>query len=408
MSGPSRVVVTGLGVVSPLGSSVAGFWEALVAGRSGVTGDLRFDAGGLACSVAAHVRGYDPLDHVDPRVARVADPSAVMLVAAARQALRQGELEHPPVPAEVGVVAGVDVALASLGRTALALERDGPLGVNAFAIVQGLPNGASGLVAQQMELRGAHFALSGACASGAVAVLQAANLIRLGHLRAAVAGCASTLDRMLAASCSAARVLTRNPDPAGASRPFDADRDGFVIGEGAAALLLEDRDHALERGVPILAEIAGGWQTASISGSTVNPADDGAACMRAALGSAGVDASRVDLVSAHATSTRLGDAQEAAALGAVFGERRVPAFAAKSVLGHCMSAAAGLELVALILAMREGVAPPTVNRRTPDPECDVNCVPDLARAVEARIGLKNAFGFGGVNCVLVLRRGEGS
>lgn len=408
MSGRPRVVVTGLGVVSPLGSSVAEFWDALRVGRSGVTDELRFDADGLACSVAAHVRGYDPLDHVDPRVARISDPSAVMLLAAARAALRDGALDRPPVAAEVGVVAGVDVALASVGRTALALDRDGPLGVDAFAIVQGLPNGASGLVAQQMGLRGAHFALSAACASGAVAVLQAANLIRLGQLRAAVAGCSSTLDRMVAASCSAARVLTRNPDPASASRPFDAGRDGFVIGEGAAALLLEDRDRALERGVPILAEIAGGWQTASISGSTVNPAEDGAACMRAALASAQLDASDVDLVSAHATSTRLGDAQEAAALGTVFGPRRVPAFAAKSVLGHCMSAAAGLELVALILAMRDGVAPPTVNRRQADPECDVDCVPDVARAVNARIGLKNAFGFGGANCVLVLRRGDGS
>ena len=278
--------------------------------------------------------------------------------------------------------------------------------MDAYAIVQGLPNGASGLVAQQAGLRGAHVAVSAACASGAVAVLQAANLIRLGQLRVAVAGCASVLDRMLAASCSAARVLTRNPDPAGASRPFDAGRDGFVLGEGAAALLLEDRDHAVARGVPVLAEIAGGWQTASISGSTVNPAEDGAACMRGALAAAGVDASEVDLVSAHATSTRLGDAQEAAALGAVFGPRGVPAFAAKSVLGHCMSAAAGLELVALVLAMRDGVPLPRSTCAGPTRSATSTAPRSTARALDGRIGVKNAFGFGGANCVLVLRRGD--
>jgi 3-oxoacyl-[acyl-carrier-protein] synthase II len=401
-----RVVVTGIGVVSPLGSTVDAIWGAMVAGESGVTDDLRFDAEGLACSVAAHVRGFDPLDHADARVIRTSDPASVMLLAAAREALAMAGPGLPAPADETGVVAGVDVAAISLDRAAIALDRQGPLGVDAFAITQCLPNNASALVVRELGPRGAHMAVSAACASGAVAVHQAAILIRAGHLGAAIAGCASGIDRLVAASCSAARVLTRRTDPATASRPFDLDRDGFVLGEGAAALVLEDRDEALRRGAPILAEILGGHQTASSAGATVNPAEDCAATMRGALRNAGVAPDEVDMVGAHATGTRVGDVQEARAIHDVFGGRRVPAVAAKSVLGHCMSAAAGLELVAAVIAVREGVAPPTMNRDTPDPECDLDCVPGVARPMDLRVVLKDAFGFGGVNCCIVLVRPE--
>jgi 3-oxoacyl-[acyl-carrier-protein] synthase II len=397
------VVVTGLGVVTPLGCGVDAFWPALVSGSSGVRPIERFAPDGLDVHLSAEVRGFDPHDHADARTVRTSDAAALLLLAAAREALEQAGLPGAADRDAIGVIAGVDVAHASISRAALGLARDGPLGVDAFALVQGLPNAGGALVAQAFGLRGAQHAVAGACASGVVSILQAANLIRLGHLDAAVAGCAASLDRLLVATCAAARVVTRSA-AAGASRPFDRDRSGFVVGEGSAALVLEEREHARRRGARILAELAGGHQTASVAGFTVNPAADAAVCMRGALRQAGVAAAEVDLVSAHATSTRVGDAQEAEALATVFGDRRVPAFAAKSMLGHCMSAAGGIEAVALVLALRDGIAPPTINHGAPDPGCDLDCVPNVARRVDARVGLKNAFGFGGVNGCLVLRR----
>jgi 3-oxoacyl-[acyl-carrier-protein] synthase II len=406
MSGARRVVLTGLGAVSPLGHDVPTMWRALVAGESGVRPITRFSSEGLGTSVVAEVCDFDPLDHADARTVRTSDPAAIYLLAAAREALAQAGLPGAADPTAMGVVAGLDVAHASVSRAVLGMERHGVLGVDAFAIVQGLPNAASALVAHTFGLRGAHYALSAACASGVVAILQASNLIRLGYVDAAVAGCASTLNRMVVRTCAAARVLTANPDAGSASRPFDAARDGFVIGEGSAALVLEDLDHARRRGARVLAELCGGWQTASIDGFTVNPAADAVACIEAALRAGRVARDEVDLVGAHATSTRVGDRQESEALHTVFAGRRVPAFAAKSALGHCMSAASGIETVALVLALRDGIAPPTLNQREPDPACDIDCVPNRARAVAARVALKNAFGLGGVNCCLVLRRAE--
>jgi 3-oxoacyl-[acyl-carrier-protein] synthase II len=203
------------------------------------------------------------------------------------------------------------------------------------------------------------------------------------------------------AACLSARVLSRCPDPARASRPFDRDRDGFVLSEGSAALVLEELGHARRRGAPAYAELLGGCQTSSIAGFTVNDADDCAACIRRALARAGVEPDGIDLVSAHAPSTPLGDRQEAEALNAVFNGRRVPVFAAKSSLGHSMAATAALESIASVLAIRDGVAPPTLHYEVPDPECDVDCIPGSARRLPVRRVLKNAFGFGGVNCSLV-------
>jgi 3-oxoacyl-[acyl-carrier-protein] synthase II len=327
------------------------------------------------------------------------------LLAATREAL---EAAHAATlrAGGVGVVVGLDVAHHSLHRAAAGLERSGQLGVDAFALVQALPNSACSLIAQTFGFRGAQYAVSGACASGVLALLHGWGLIQLGMVDAVVAGSTATLSALAVASCCAARVVTRNADPACASRPFDELRDGFVIGEGAAALLLEDLGHAQARDAPILGEFLGGWQSASTAGYTVNPADDAADCMREALRVCGLDPAEVDLVGAHATSTPVGDRQEAEALRSVFAARSVPAFAAKSMLGHCASAAGGLETVALLLALRDGVAPPTLNYEHPDPFCDVDCVPNTARRIDARIGLKNSFGFGGVNSSIAFARWE--
>jgi 3-oxoacyl-[acyl-carrier-protein] synthase II len=405
MSARRDVVVTGLGAVSPIGVGVPRFWEALVAGRNGVAPIRKFDPSGLRTSIAAEVDDFDPHDHADGRAVRTSDPSAIYLLAAAREALADAALQEPRDGLRVAVVTGLDVPQQSVVRGALALERDGPAGIDSFSILQGLPVAAGGLVAQTFDLRGPQQAVSAACASGAVALLQAAGLIRLGYADAAVAGCTQTLDRLMLAVCGAARAISRSDDPERASRPFDRDRDGFAVGEGAAALVLERADHAAARGARPYAALAGGAQTSSLAGPTVNPADDCAACMGAALTDAGVAPVDVDAVSAHATGTPIGDRQEAEALALAFG-RRVPAFAAKSMLGHCMSASAGLETVATVLAIRDGIVPPTINHCRPDPACDVDCVPNVARELSVRVALKSSFGFGGVNACLVLTAPE--
>jgi 3-oxoacyl-[acyl-carrier-protein] synthase II len=399
-----RVVVTGLGVVSPVGLGAAAFWQALVSGRSGIAPISKFDPEGLRTSIAAEVRGFDPHDHADGRTLRTNDPSAIYLLAAAREALIDAGLERPPDPATIGVVVGLDAAQQSIARAALSLEQKGPLGVDAYAVIQGMPNSAGALVAQQFGLRGAQFAVAAACASGATSLLTAWNLLQLGFVDAVVAGSTTTLDRFIMSGFAAARVLSPTTDPATACRPFDRLRDGFVLGEGSAAVVVEDLGHAEQRGANIYAELLGGWQSSSIVGWTVNPAADCAACMEAALRVSRIQPDEVELVGAHATSTQVGDSQEAEALQLVFGDRRVPAFAAKSMLGHCMSAGGGLETVAAILALRHAIAPPTINYRNPDPRCAVDCIPNEARPLAARVVLKNSFGFGGANCCLVLRR----
>jgi 3-oxoacyl-[acyl-carrier-protein] synthase II len=276
-----------------------------------------------------------------------------------------------------------------------------------LTILRCLPITAAAQVAHTFGLRGAQSAVSAACASGAVALLYAWNLIQLGYVDAVLVGCTSALDDGLLAACGSARLLSRNEDPATASRPFDLERDGFVLGEGAAAFVLEEERRARARDARVYADFLGGWQATSVSGFTANPADDCVTVIEAALRETGVAAADVDVVGAHATSTQVGDRQEAAALRRVFSDRSVPAFAAKSVLGHCMSASAGLETAALLLAMRDTIAPPTINHVHPDPDCDVDCVPNEARRLPIRVALKDSFGFGGVNCCLLFREWEG-
>ena len=401
-----RVLVTGLGVVSPLGNRVETFWEELVAGKSGVAPIRRFDASALKTWTAAEVEGFDPAAHADAETIRGNDPASIYLLAAAREAIDDAGPNALADRARVATIVGFDGALETLENASLELERHGLRGVDASTLASGLPVSATEVVARAFRLRGPRHALAATCASGAVALLQAWNLIRLGAADVAVAGGTSSLVRAVVAGFAAARVLSSSRDPAFASRPFDRLRDGFVIGEGAGAIVLERSDRALGRGAVVYAELAGGWQNSSIAGFTVNEPISCAACMQGALRTAATQPDEIDLVSAHATSTPVGDRQEAAALERVFGRRRVPVFAAKSALGHCMSAAGVLETAAGILAIRDGIAPPTINFREPDPECDVDCVPNTARPLPVRAVLKNSFGYGGINCCLVLRRWE--
>ena len=405
MTSRRRVVVTGLGVVSPVGNSVGDFWRALTSGRTGVGRATGFDTTSLPTAIAAEIKDFDPCGVVDRRTARALDPAALYLLAAGSEAVRTARLDGSYGSERKAVVVGFDLAQVTAARVAASYQRQGHLGVDSFTLYQTGPYSASAALARSVGATGSHDAISAACASGAVAVLRAWQLLQLDAADVAIAGCCWALDALTLASCAAARVASRNPDSARAMRPFDRLRDGFVPGEGAAVLVLEDLEHAVRRGAPIEAELLGGRQNTSLGASfTENDAASAAACLRGALEASGVTPDDVDLVSAHATSTQRGDRQEAEALRLVFGERRVPAFAAKSMLGHCLSAAAGLETIALLLAMREGVVPPTVNHEHPDPQCPVDCVPNESRAVDASVGVKNAFGFGGVNCCLVFRR----
>jgi 3-oxoacyl-[acyl-carrier-protein] synthase II len=401
-----RVAVTGLGVVSPVGTNLRDFWEALLAGRSGVAPIRNWDTSRITTTIAAEVKGFEPREHADGKTVRLNDPAGLFQLAAAREAVADAELPGIPRPSEFGVVIGFDVPLLSIHRAFGRYHDEGQLGVDALTILRCLPITAAAQVAHTFGLRGAQSAVSAACASGAVALLQAWNLIQLGYVDAVLVGCTSALDDGLLAACGSARLLSRNEDPATASRPFDLERDGFVLGEGAAAFVLEEERRARARDARVYADFLGGWQATSVSGFTSNPTDDCVTVIEAALREAGVAAADVDVVSAHATSTQVGDRQEAAALRRVFSDRSVPAFAAKSVLGHCMSASAGLETAALLLGMRDGIAPPTINHVHPDPECDVDCVPNEARRLPIRIALKDSFGFGGVNCCLLFREWE--
>jgi 3-oxoacyl-[acyl-carrier-protein] synthase II len=411
MSGASRqqgrrVVVTGVGTVSPVGNTAEVFWRSLIGGRSGIDRVRGFDTTDLRISIAAEVKGFDPLNFVDGRTARTMDRGTLMVLAAASEGIADSRLAAAGDGTDIGIVIGCDGLSESINRAACGLQQDGPIGVDAFSLVQSLPNITAALIARTFGFRGAQHAVAAACASGALSILQAAHLIQLGYVDAAIAGCTSTVDRLTIACYTAARVLSNRPDPEGASRPFDLQRDGFVLGEGSAALILEDLDRALRRGAPIYAELAGGWQNGSPGGFTVNSSEDCAVCIQRALDRAGVTPDEVDTVSAHATSTPLGDRQEAETLRRVFGDRKVPAFAAKSMLGHCYSAAGGLESVATVLAIRDQIVPPTINFEHPDPACDVDCVPNVARSFPIRVALKNSFGFGGVNCCLVFRAYE--
>ncbi len=405
-------MVTGLGIVSAIGDSVVDAWAALLAGRAGAAPISRFDASGFPVRFACEVKDFDPSDIVDSKAARRMDRCTHLLLAAARQAQRDSALDFAAVAERAGTAVGTALGgVASFEQTVLQLASRGPGRVSPFSIVQTLPNLAAGWVSIELGTRGPLLTESTACAASNMAIGDALDAIRLG--RAEVMVCGGTEAPVTPASVAgfaAMRALsTRNDDPGSASRPFDAERDGFVIAEAAAVLVLEELEHALARKARIYAELAGyGVSSDAIHVSDPDPVGGNAArAVRMALADADIEREQVGYVNAHGTSTLAGDAAETRVLKLVFGDT-LPArpliSSTKGATGHALGAAGAVEAIFTVLALHHGVLPPTINQAVPDPECDLDYLADAARVEQVEVALSNSFGFGGHNSVLAFRR----
>ena len=403
-----QVVVTGIGAVTPLGLDADTTWEALVAGRSGVGLISQFDASHLDVRIAAEVDGFDPVAIFGKRRARHLDRVTQLALAATREAVEASKLDAGSVPERTGVVYGTGIGgLRSLTDGIEILRARGPEWVNPYVLPMMIPNMAAGEIAMEWGLKGPNSCTVTACAASAHAIAAGADLIRLGRADAMICGgTESSIIEIGVAGFSAMKALSiRNDDPEGASRPFDAGRDGFVMGEGAATIVLEDRDTALARGAPILAEMAGYGATCDAHHMTApHPEGDGAVrAMREALADAGAAPGDVGYINAHGTSTLPNDRVETLAVKRVFGPSPPPVSSTKSMTGHTLGAAGALESLVCIQALRTGILPPTINQVRPDPDCNLDVVPNHARRVPIELALSNSFGFGGHNVTLAFR-----
>jgi 3-oxoacyl-[acyl-carrier-protein] synthase II len=412
-SGRRRVVVTGMGAVTPLGLDVASTWSALREGVSGIGPITLFDTSAHATRIAGEVRGFDPVATFGAKQARRSSRNIQFALAAAREALMHSYLDVASINTDVGVCIGSGVGgLEVIEQATRTLDRDGPRRVSPFAAATALIDMAPGMVAIDIGARGPNRAVVTACATGADAIGEAAEWIRRGDAIAVLAGgteAAITATGM--AMFGAARALsTRNDEPARASRPFDRDRDGFVSSEGAAVLVLEDRDHALSRRATVHGELIGHAATEDAYHITApEPTGDGAIrCIRRALERAGLSAADVGYVNAHGTGTELNDIAETRAIKAAFGDaaHSVPISSTKSMTGHMLGAAGAVEAIVCLLAMRDGFLPPTINLDNPAPECDLDYIPHVGRVASVSTALSTSFGFGGHNACLVFRGGE--
>ena len=409
-----RVVITGLGVVSPIGVGVDVFWESLVSGRSGVGPITKFDASEFASQIAGEVKGFDPLDYLDAKEARKLGTFIQFAVAAAREAKSDAGLEINGSNEErVGVHIGAGIGcLPTIEEQHKMLLEKGPRRISPFFIPKLIINMASGYVSIIFGAKGPNSASATACATGLHSISDAFFCIRDGRADVMFAGGAESVITPLAVGgfCAMRALSTRNDEPERASRPFDAERDGFVMAEGAGIVVLESLDHATSRGARIYAELLG----AGISGDAYHlvapdPTGGGAVrAMKAALEDAGVVPDEIEHINAHGTSTQLNDRVETMAIKALFKDRarKIPITANKSMVGHLLGGAGGLETVAAVLAMDSGVIPPTINYEHPDEECDLDYVPNVARRTQIRMTLSNSFGFGGTNVSIVLRKFE--
>jgi len=406
------VVITGLGVVTPLGNEVEAFWSALLAGRSGVGPITHFDTSRFRTHIAAEVKDFRPEQHFDKREVRRLDPYSQYFVVACRQALAAAGVKFGPddpdaVNAGVMVGGGFGGMGTFIEEVSVLLER-GPERVSPTGIPKIIANMAAGLVSIEHNLLGPVSCVVTACSASANAIGDAAELIRRGAAELMVAGGseAAITPYGLAGFNQARALSVRNDDPERASRPFDAERDGFVMGEGAGAVVLEEREGALSRGAPILGELIGYGMSADAYHITLpRPGGTGAArAMQAALRDAGMGPSDIGYINAHGTSTEANDAGETAAIKIAFGEDayRVPVSSTKSMTGHLLGGAGAVEAIVSLLALNRGMLPPTINQEHPDPECDLDYVPNAARPFEAEYAMSNSFGFGGHNVALIV------
>jgi len=410
----SRVVVTGIGVISPIGLTVEEFWHNLTHGVSGVGTVTAFDASPYACRIAGEVKDFDPTQYMDAKAARRASRFVQFAVAATKMAVADARFtidEHNRD--SVGVVMNTGGGgMPDVVEGERVFLTKGPNRVSPLLIPALIPNMASCQVSMLWGIRGPVITSIEACASGIYALVEAKRLIDLGEATAVIAGSSEAvlIPVVFAAFCNMRALSTRNGEPEKACRPFDLHRDGFVPGEGAGVMVLERYEDARQRGAPIYAEIVGGSLTADAYHLTMPDPDGYGAtlAMNRALKSAGLGPEDIDYICAHGTGTPLNDVSETMSIKKVFGERayRVPISSPKSMVGHLMGAAGAISSIACVLAIRDGIIPPTINLETPDPQCDLDYVPNVARQARVRAAMANGFGFGGQNSVAVFRACE--
>jgi len=407
-----RVVITGIGMITPVGNDTLTTWEALCAGRSGTGYISSFDASDQLVRIAAEVHDFDPSAYLDRKTIRRTDPVTHFAAAATQQALVDAEFRITERLADsVGVVFGTGVGgMHTLSEQFRVLYDQGPERISPMLVPRMMANAAAGHISLMTGARGPCIATISACATGANAIGEAAEIIRRGDAIAMLAGGAERgiTPIGIAAFAATHAVSQRNDDPSHASRPFDAERDGLVIGEGAAVLVLEDAEHAEARGAHIYAELAGYAATADAY-HIVEPAPEGAGLARAirrAIRKAGIDACEVHYINAHGTSTQYNDRTETEAIKHVFGEHayRLAVSSTKSMIGHTFGAAGAIEAAVTALSLAHGVLTPTINLTHPDPACDLDYVPNVARTAEVRVALSNSMGFGGHNAALIFRK----
>jgi 3-oxoacyl-[acyl-carrier-protein] synthase II len=407
-----RVVVTGLGCISPLGNDVQSTWENILAGKSGVGPITHYDASEYKTKFAAEVKGFDGSELFGSREARRMDRYTQLAVATALQAIEDADLQISDVNRDrIGVIIGTGIGgIGTLFEQMQVFAERGPQRVSPFLVPMMLPDSAAGMVAINLGVRGPNLAVVTACATGTNAVGEAGEVIRRGQADVMLAGGseAAVVPIAMAGLGVMTALSTFNEDPERASRPFDLNRDGFVMGEGAAVLVLESREHATNRGARILAELTGYGATNDAYHISA-PAENGAGaaiCMQMALDYAELQAMDINYINAHGTSTQLNDKSETAAIKTVFGETayQIPISSTKSMTGHLLGASGALEALFCVKTLQDCVLPPTINYETPDPECDLDYVPNQARPAQVKNIMSNSFGFGGHNATIILSR----
>ncbi len=407
-----RVVITGLGLITPLGIGVKPTWASVCAGQSGIGEITRFDCSAYATKIAAEVKDFKPQDFMPKKEARRVEPFIAYALAATRMAIEDsGLVIDSSNETRVGVITGCGLGgLRFMEDTVLRVSQEGPRWVSPFFIPMMIGNMAPGLISVHFGARGPNSSLATACAAGAHAVGNSFRLIQNGTADAMITG---GTEGVISPSCIAGfnsmkALSTRNDEPQKASRPFDRDRDGFVVGEGGGILIIEALDHALARNAPIYAEISGYGMSGDGYHMTSPPPDGNGAvrCMTAALEDAGIDGNRIDYINAHGTSTPLNDLYETRAIKTVFKEYAysLPVSSTKSMTGHLLGGAGGIEMVFTALSIYEDMIPPTINYENPDEDCDLDYVPNTARSKKVEYAMTNSFGFGGTNATLILKK----
>jgi len=406
----TRVVVTGLGCISPVGNDVQSAWENITHGRSGIGPITHFDPSEFYVQIGGQVKDFDPRAHFGARIARRIDRFTQFGLYASQQALENANLSVGDNNRDrIGIIIGTGIGgIGTISEQYEVMQKKGPKRVSPFLIPMMLPDGAAGAIAIELGFRGPNMAVVTACATGTNAVGEAMHVIRRGDADVMlVGGAEAAITPITLAGLSVVGAMsTRNDDPERASRPFDANRDGFVIGEGSAMLMLESLEHAQTRGANIMAEVCG-YGTTNDAYHITSPAENGegaASCMRLALEDAGLGTDEIQYINAHGTSTTLNDKSETAAIKTVFGDQayNIPVSSTKSMTGHLLGASGALEALFCVQALQTNTLPPTINYETPDPECDLFYVPNQAKPAELSYAMSNSFGFGGHNATIIL------